>query len=645
MAQQEAGNIRPETVAKPVASVNNGSKMTIVKNKSNTIAPNQAKTVTFKAKPITQTKVKAAPKSAPKSAPKTKITGQQLQKVARFDWLLRSFLNNLNSLYDEFGGIPDQIKIVNVGIGRHHAQAVVDGYTGEAEDDEGSDLSPQIDVNKLLVANSWDESKRLKGPNIPKPMPGHVRLTTQEFSNQGLRPQPPQYTMDADGDIHLAEPVYQKPEHILQILAQLQNSPLGFTSDTPASATPNISVKDGNVTLGPAQWDIVKDCLTVVHYMNDHSPIGSVDMYQEARASWIRMFGWAPGLDEMIQAKQRAQEFRKEEGIHINALGTRVWISEEKGARERGDCAVFRPEMKQEGPAAPEAPKASEAPKAPITATATAHQSGVPHTQAIIDTATAFGSVREHDESAVTEAKLLKLRAAIDVNGKAFHPTRNSSINMGPVLPSMAAHTLIYHHPRPVPATPPSSPTSRIQVIDLSSDEATADTQTLPAMPSMSARSQAAVGVGVYAASSIAEKRGQHAGLNATTSESMGSLNPTTSKSVGSLIPARDPALHHETNSQDNTRKRKALLSSSSTLTGPSKRQAMGFDAHPQAIVGAEGLIGLDMTSTGMVPGVAPGVNEYIRWEDERNIRKKEKNDARLKAVGGRGVDQDGILQ
>lgn len=352
---------------------------------------------------------------------------------------------------------------------RASAQAVVEGYTGEVEDYEGFvDPNPQIDVNKTLIDNSWDETKRLKGPNIPEPMPANVRLTTHEYSNQGLRTAPPQYTVDADGKIQLADPVYQKPEHILQILDHLQNSPLGFTPDSPAPSTSNISITDDNVTLAPEQWDIVKDCLTVVHYMNDCSKIGQVDMYQEARASWIRMFGWAPGIDEMIQAKQRAHEFREHNGLHINALGTKVWIADEKGARARRDCAVFRPETT---PEASEASATVHAPEAPLTKPDSVNTAK--------NEAMASGPASKPADSAIDKAEKLVLKAAIDANGKAFFPNRTAKAL---VLPSMAAHTLIYYPPYQVSAAP-SPPSRNTEIVELSNSEDEQDAEPLPDSP------------------------------------------------------------------------------------------------------------------------------------------------------------------
>lgn len=130
MAQQQAGKIKPAAVAKPATRINKVGKPAVMMSKPKANASAQTKPVASKSKPATQTKAKAAPKvapkaapkAAPKSAPETKITGEEHKKVARFDWLLRTFLNSLNAIYDEFGGIPDQIKIVDDGFGRHHGK-------------------------------------------------------------------------------------------------------------------------------------------------------------------------------------------------------------------------------------------------------------------------------------------------------------------------------------------------------------------------------------------------------------------------------------------------------------------------------------------------------------------------------------------
>lgn len=132
MARQEAGNDKAAAATKPATSVHKGAQPTVAKSKPRAIAPAQTKPAASKAKPATQAKAKVAPKAAakpapevaPDLAPETKITGAQHKKVARFDWLLRTFLNSLNAIYDEFGGIPDQIKIVDDGLGRHHGRFI-----------------------------------------------------------------------------------------------------------------------------------------------------------------------------------------------------------------------------------------------------------------------------------------------------------------------------------------------------------------------------------------------------------------------------------------------------------------------------------------------------------------------------------------
>ncbi|KAE9980043.1 hypothetical protein BLS_009225 [Venturia inaequalis] len=605
MARQEVGNDKAAAATKPATSVHKGAQPAVAKSKPIAIAPAQTKPAASKAKPATQAKAKVAPKAAakpapevaPELAPETKITGAQHKKVARFDWLLRTFLNSLNAIYDEFGGIPDQIKIVDDGLGRHHAQAVVEGYTGEVDDEEGFvDPTPQIDVNKLLIANSWDGSKRLKGLNIPEPMPHSVKLMTTEYSNQGLRPQPPQYAIDADGTVQLAEPVYQKPEHVLQILDHLQNSPLGFASDSSAPATPNISVKDGKVTLEAAQWDVVKDCLSVVHYMNDYSKIGQVDMYREARASWIRMFGWAPGIDEMIQAKQRAHEFREEKGLHTHALATRIWIADEKGARERRDCAVYQPEEMFATPEAPTTAHVSHVSQAPLT------QPGPALAKNHITPASELAG--KPDDSATGKAEIVVLKAAINANGKAFIPGRTAK---GPILPSMAAHTMIYHPPRQASAAPSSSSRTTV-VIDLSNDEDAGD---------------------IDAAQE--EKTGHHP-----------VSNPTTPELVDPPMPTRDLVLHPYADVQEVSRKRKVSPNSPTSSPGASKRQAMGSGAHLKDNGGAQGSGGLGSTGIGGFPGVANDVGVYLRWEEARNGIKKEKHVARRKAGESLMIGQPG---
>jgi hypothetical protein len=50
---------------------------------------------------------------------KAQPTGEQLQRLARFDWLLRTLLNTLDAIHNEFGGIPDEIQIVRDRFDRH----------------------------------------------------------------------------------------------------------------------------------------------------------------------------------------------------------------------------------------------------------------------------------------------------------------------------------------------------------------------------------------------------------------------------------------------------------------------------------------------------------------------------------------------
>lgn len=439
-------------------------------------------------------------------------------------------------------------------------------------------------------------------------MPDSVKLMTSEYSNQGLRPQPSQYTIDDEGKVQLAEPVYQKPEHILHILGHLQNSPLGLTSDSSIPATPSIIVKDGNVTLDSAQWDVVKDCLTVVHYMNDYSQIGKVDMYQEARASWIRMFGRAPGIDEMIQAKQRAHDFREEKGLHTNALATRVWIADEKGARERRDCAVHRPEEKFSALETPATVHAAHVSQAPLAQSASVNAK--------------THMVPASGLSSTSKAEIVVLRAAVDANGKAFVPTHTAKAT---ILPSMAAHTVIYYPPRQASAIPLFS-NSRTEAIELSDDEDEGDVELSPTMPisrpGSLARSQKSFGGKEQAAAAQDEETMHHTGFN-----------PTAAELMDPLFPARHPALYPGSGSQAMSRKRKTSSGSSPSSPGASKRQAMGFGAHPEANSDAEGRVGMGINGMEVLPVVAIDVNQYIRWEEERNRLKKEKNEARLKAA------------
>lgn len=124
MARQEAGNSKPAVAAKPATNDSKAANPAAVKSKPKAIGSTQIKPVTqAKSKAVPKAAAKPAPKVAPKPALETKITGAQHKKVGRFDWLLRTFLNSLNAIYDEFGGIPDQIKIIDDGVGRHHGKS------------------------------------------------------------------------------------------------------------------------------------------------------------------------------------------------------------------------------------------------------------------------------------------------------------------------------------------------------------------------------------------------------------------------------------------------------------------------------------------------------------------------------------------
>jgi hypothetical protein len=110
------------------------------------------------------------------------------------------------------------------------------------------------------------------------------------------------------------------------------------------SGTPNNNAdtaKEDGISLTPSEWATAKDSLTIVHYMNDYSSL-NLAMFEEARAAWIRQFGWAPSKAEMMQAKVRSQEYRQQHGRHINALSTNHWIDARKSAYDRrGEAAVW----------------------------------------------------------------------------------------------------------------------------------------------------------------------------------------------------------------------------------------------------------------------------------------------------------------
>lgn len=158
-----------------------------------------------------------------------------------------------------------------------------------------------------------------------------------------------QYTIcPTHGSVKLPPSLSQNPDHveeeqilkILQILKTVENAPLGFPKPIPSTILPEVT--DGKITLSGPHLSIVNDALTVVQYMSDFSPF-SPSTYTGTRAALIRTFGWAPDVETMIKAKERAVAFRKESGCHVTALGTKAWIGEAQNARNRGECRVFKP--------------------------------------------------------------------------------------------------------------------------------------------------------------------------------------------------------------------------------------------------------------------------------------------------------------
>jgi hypothetical protein len=161
---------------------------------------------------------------------------------------------------------------------------------------------------------------------------------------KNLAPQPsPQYSVE-NGMVRVAEKeaqdLQQDPSNILKILQSLSGAPLRSTSPNAKSANgfsvqqegaSVIDTNKGRVSLSYHDWGIVKDCLTVVHYMNDFSPLDKT-MFAEARVAWIRQFGWAPSLEAMYDAKIRAQSYRQEFGKHCHVLMTSHWVLARKTA-------------------------------------------------------------------------------------------------------------------------------------------------------------------------------------------------------------------------------------------------------------------------------------------------------------------------
>jgi hypothetical protein len=431
----------------------------------------------------------------------------------------------------------------------------------------------QLDLSKIATEKSMDLEKH--NVDVPKPMPKGVRMVSDDFTARG-QAKSPQYTMAPDGSIHLPHPIYQKPEHILTILNHLQNSPLGFSTSLPNQ---DISITDGNVTLSPSQWDIVKDCVTVVHYMNDFSTIGPIEMYSEARASWIRMFGWAPGIDEMIQAKQRANEFREEKGRHITALGTKAWIGEMRVARERGECAVWK--SKGKNPPVEKGRESSVAEQKPMSGPV-------------------WGVTFEDPAFDGNESEMVVLKAAVNHEGKAFLPKPAAKQH---IWTSMAAHTITPASLRKDSVTT-STPKRKTQVIDISQDsddEETKEEETFTTFPST---------INPRPAQEEQGKQGNE-------------KLPSHLQMLGSLVPAKDPIFYPSQPSSSIGTKRPGSPSLMSSETA-SKRQSMGQNSQAE-LVGKSGL------------------SEYMIWEEERNRHKKLEREARAMKSEGRVIDERDI--
>lgn len=223
------------------------------------------------------------------------------------------------------------------------AQAHAAGYNPDDKADENNAENParQLDLSKLAIEKSIDIDKI--SPNFPKAMPRSiVMLPNAEVPKV-------QYTISpTDGAVELPPALSQGPEYvkeeqilnILQFLKTLENTPLGFAKPMPSAVLPEVT--DGKITLSGPHLSIVHDALTVVRYMNDFSPF-SESMYTYTRAALIRTFGWAPDVETMIKAKERAVAFRQESGRHVTALGTKAWIGEAQKARNKGECRVFKP--------------------------------------------------------------------------------------------------------------------------------------------------------------------------------------------------------------------------------------------------------------------------------------------------------------
>jgi hypothetical protein len=67
---------------------------------------------------------KSAPMKIKETPNPEKPLSENHVKLARFSDLLETFINSANALQDEFGGIPDQIRIVSERFGKHHGKVL-----------------------------------------------------------------------------------------------------------------------------------------------------------------------------------------------------------------------------------------------------------------------------------------------------------------------------------------------------------------------------------------------------------------------------------------------------------------------------------------------------------------------------------------
>lgn len=112
-----------ETATKPppgtAASKANKPTKPATNNKAPKIVPAPKATVPKKAPPKKTANKPVAAKSAmakgrgKKAVALSKPVSEDEQKLARFSYLLSTFLHSANALQDEFGGIPDQMEIIS----------------------------------------------------------------------------------------------------------------------------------------------------------------------------------------------------------------------------------------------------------------------------------------------------------------------------------------------------------------------------------------------------------------------------------------------------------------------------------------------------------------------------------------------------